>query len=152
MNLPALSAEIVKRIRDSAGDSVINQETVVQNMIAEAMEKQAEPELRTFIPNPPSQEVQAIWDRFNRAIENIVRENNLHIEQLTEAQCTQAIIQAFQCGDFKRLVRVSDNAQQVIYAPWQESEMQQAKIKALREALIQCNRSDLASVREALEL
>lgn len=37
MNLPALSAEIVKRVQDSEGDSNHNIATVVQNLIAEAI-------------------------------------------------------------------------------------------------------------------
>lgn len=132
-NLPALAAEIVSRIRNSMGDSAHNQATVVQNLIAEAMEKKSEPSMRPLFSLP--EEIREFQIKVEAEVARVVRKNNLRIEQLTEAQCAQAIIQAFQCGDFKRLVRASDNAQQVIYAPWQESEMQQAKIKELQDEL-----------------
>lgn len=137
MNLPALSAAIVNTIRNSMTDSTINQADVVQNMITEAMDKKPEPEAKppfNFKPTPTA-EIQAIWDRFNASIANIVRENNLRIEQLTEAQCTQAIIQAFQSGDFKRLVRASDNAQQVVYLPFAEREALKAEIQSLKDLI-----------------
>ncbi len=37
MNIPLLAAEIVSRVRNSMRDSAINQETVVANMIREAI-------------------------------------------------------------------------------------------------------------------
>lgn len=56
------------------------------------------------------------------AIARVVREKSLATENLTEQQATQAIMQAFECGDFRRLVRASDGAQQVVYEPYAEAE------------------------------
>ncbi len=42
MNLPALSAAIVKAVRDSMQDSAHNQATVVEGMIREELSKQLE--------------------------------------------------------------------------------------------------------------
>lgn len=139
MNLPALSAAIVHAIRSSMTDSPINQADVVQHMIAEAMEKKPANPYAIFNPPAPTAEgraVQAIWDMFNKAIARIVRENNLRIEQLTEAQCTQAIIQAFQSGDFQRLVRHGDFAQQVVYLPFAEREALKAEIQSLKQLIV----------------
>lgn len=127
MNLPALSAAIVHAIRNSMADSAVNQADMVQNMIAEAT-KQTSEQTATDKPYFISDEVKALWGKADEAIAKCVREHNLQIERLTEAQCVQAIIQAFQSGDFKRLVRVSDNAQQVVYLPFAECE-------ALRESI-----------------
>lgn len=136
MNLPALSADIVHRVLNSKGDSAHNLVTVVQNLIQEAMDKKPEPEAKPpFIPKPSSPEVQEMWDKINEATARIVRENNLRIDQLTEAQCTEAIIQAFQCGDFKRLVRVEDRAQQVVYIPFSEAKELESYLERIQDAL-----------------
>lgn len=139
MNLPALSAEIVHRIRNSIGDSAHNQATMVQNLIAEAMtqvKEQATPKF-AFDSNLLHPAIAEFRIKAHDAIASLVRIHNLSIESLTEAQCTEAIVQAFQCGDFKRLVRHNGFTQQVVYVPFAECERLKSELEELKKLIPQ---------------
>lgn len=68
-------------------------------------------------------------------ISDLIKEHNIAVEKLTREQFVEAIKQAIQCGDFTRLVRADDNAQQVIYIPFKREQELLNKIEELEEAL-----------------
>jgi len=73
-----------------------------------------------------------------KQIEETVKRHNLAVEELTEKQFVSAIKQAIECGDFTRLVRVTDGGQCVVYMPFereQKLESQVAELKQQVEAL-----------------
>lgn len=76
-------------------------------------------------------------DKYQTAIEDLVKQKNLACEELTAEQLALVIRQALACGDIIRLVRVTDSAQNVIYLPYAEAESLRNRIRDLEEALKQ---------------
>lgn len=72
-------------------------------------------------------------ERAHNIIMNCVRQHNLAVEGLTEEQFVNCIKQAINCGDFKRLIRQGDNAQQIIYIPFEAQQRYENRIKTLEE-------------------
>lgn len=70
-----------------------------------------------------------------RWIETFLREHQIACEQLTEKQLAAVILDAMASGDLIRNVRVSDNAQSVIYIPYAESERLKSRIAYLESVL-----------------
>jgi len=69
------------------------------------------------------------------AVDRLVREHAIAVEKLTERQTVEAITQAILAGDFTRYVVAGSNAQQVVYAPFQEAERLRARVQDLEEEL-----------------
>lgn len=57
-----------------------------------------------------------------KAIEDTIKKYSLVIENLTERQMAEAILQACKAGDFKRLVTVDGRKQTIVYIPYAELE------------------------------
>jgi hypothetical protein len=70
-----------------------------------------------------------------KAIDDLIREQNLACEELTKWQLTEVIKQALASGDIIRQVRLNDNGQSVIYVPFAEHERLQGRIRFLEELL-----------------
>lgn len=62
------------------------------------------------------------FESLNAMIAILIKVRSLAVEGLTERQLAAAIVQAVQCGDFKRYVRVDTDGQQVVYEPFAEYE------------------------------
>lgn len=94
------------------------------------------PKLPTFKPSK----------KVFRAITDLIRDKQIAIEKLTREQVGEALIQAIQCGDFLRNVRVTDNAQFVDYVPFRREQELLGQIEKLRAAII-AHRSQKADDR-----
>jgi len=71
----------------------------------------------------------------NELLENLIREKNIAIENLTREQVAEALKQAILCGDFTRFVQADSNAQQVVYIPYKREQELLNEIKDLKIAL-----------------
>lgn len=71
-----------------------------------------------------------------KAIDDLVREQNLAIENLTKEQVSEVLRQMFACGDIIRHV-VCDGPyrQSVIYVPYARAQELESRIKYLEETL-----------------
>ena len=70
-----------------------------------------------------------------KAIDDLIRKQNIACEELTVKQLAEAFKQALQCGDFQRHVVVGSFAQTVSYIPYREWECQKLEILKLKSAL-----------------
>jgi hypothetical protein len=73
------------------------------------------------------------------AIAECVKRQNLAVAKLTEDQMAAALMQAIQCGDFVRHVRVTDNGQNVVYVPFATEAQLLAQVKELKETVRRLN-------------
>ena len=69
-----------------------------------------------------------------QAMQRLVEARNIAIEDLTQKQVADALLQAIASGDFQRLVTTNDR-QCVIYIPFAESERLKSEIKRLESIL-----------------
>jgi len=79
----------------------------------------------------------AINEKIQSQIAEFVRKHRLACEGLTENQVAEVIGQALACGDIIKNVRVTDNAQCVVYIPFAETERLRTRIRDLKELLKQ---------------
>lgn len=77
-------------------------------------------------------------ERAHKVITDAIQKYNLAVEGLTEEQFVNALKQAINCGDFKRLVRQGDNAQQIIYIPFEREQALISRIRKLEEFIDSC--------------
>lgn len=77
--------------------------------------------------------------------EEFIKKYNIAVEELTEKQLAEALRQAIQCGDFIRNIRVTDNAQQIVYIPFARTEELQAQYDILLGLV-----NDMIKSRQAL--
>lgn len=97
-----------------------------------------EKECRADFFHPPWQqsgsEMQLRCSLMQEASLNMIREQNVACEKLTERQLAEVVTQAILCGDIIRNVRVgSPHAQSVVYVPYAESERLRSEIHRLKE-------------------
>jgi hypothetical protein len=71
----------------------------------------------------------------DQILESFLKAHSIAVETLTEKQLASALRQAIECGDFTRNVRVTDNAQAVIYIPFAREQALKANKAELLEAL-----------------
>jgi RecJ-like exonuclease len=67
------------------------------------------------------------------AIQRLVEEKHLAVENLTREQLASAIEQAIKAGDFRRFVLAHGDGQQVVYIPFQMVEELQRQTSLERE-------------------
>jgi hypothetical protein len=75
----------------------------------------------------------AQWPDFDKQLDELIAQHQLSEEHLTKEQFAHCIKQMIAAGDFTRYVRVDNQAQQVIYEPYNrcmDLEMQVEKLKA----------------------
>lgn len=70
---------------------------------------------------------------FTEAIQELIRKHHLASEALTEQQLAEVIRQALASGDLVKYVRVRDNGQQIVYAPFMEVERLRSQLEELQE-------------------
>lgn len=80
-------------------------------------------------------------------LQSFIKKHNIAIEKLTEEQIAGALRQALECGDFIRNVRVTDNAQCVIYIPYAREQQLEFRISRLELALKERNITDPDTVQ-----
>lgn len=68
---------------------------------------------------------------FDEALQKAIKAHQIAINDLTEKQCCEVFKQAIQCGDIQKLVRQTDDAQSVIYIPFEEQQRLQFRIQEL---------------------
>lgn len=83
-------------------------------------------------------------DSFDTILTLLIQKHNLAVDELTEKQLADTLRQALQCGDFIRLVRVDNGAQQVVYIPFEREQ----ELSLLYTRL----RSEVGTAVELLEL
>lgn len=84
------------------------------------------------------EELKQMNEAANKAIDNLVREYNLAIENLTKEQVSEVVRQLFASGDIVRLVSCSGQYRQsVVYLPYSEQQRLQAHINRLEAVLKQ---------------
>lgn len=71
----------------------------------------------------------------SKKCEELVKANAIAAENLTTKQIAAALMQAIQCGDFVRHVRVDNQAQAVTYTPFAQEEELRTQIATLKELL-----------------
>lgn len=86
---------------------------------------------------------------FEAAVEKLVEERSLAVEQLTKDQFVEALKQAIKSGDFQRLVSV-DGRQAVTYIPFREVEALKSRVSELEE-IVDASR-DMALERDLRDL
>lgn len=69
------------------------------------------------------------------AIQELIREKNIQVENLTRDQIAEALIQAIQCGDFTRFVVVQSDQQTVSYTPFRREQELIAKHNGITEMI-----------------
>lgn len=127
MNLPSLASDIVSRIRNNP-DSPINCESLVASLIQQELDK----DKPKFEPLPHVDQFRKMLDD---QMTEIIKRHNIATNNLTIEQMVVVIRQAIECGDIYRLVRQTDNAQQVVYVPFRESESLKSRVEQLKSAL-----------------
>lgn len=76
-------------------------------------------------------------DKYQTAIRELIRKHNLACEELTANQLAVVIRQAIASGDIIKQVRVTDNAQNIIYIPYADVERLRRRVRYLEELLKQ---------------
>ena len=76
-------------------------------------------------------------DKYQSAIQELIRKHNLACEELTANQLAVVIRQALASGDIIKQVRVTDNAQNIIYIPYAEADRLRSRVRYLEELLKQ---------------
>lgn len=82
-----------------------------------------------MVPSP------MLEDKYQGAINELVRRYNLACEKLTEKQLAVVIRQAIACGDISVHVRVEDNARGVVYIPYREHDHLSRRVRHLEELI-----------------
>lgn len=72
-------------------------------------------------------------DGLDGILRDFIRKHDIAVEALTEQQIATALRQAIECGDFTRQVRVTDNAQNVIYIPYAREQELELRYKELHD-------------------
>lgn len=85
-----------------------------------------------------SNEFEALRKAMDEAIEKAVKAHSIAINDLTEQQTVEVFKQAIACGDIRRLVRVDNAAQTVIYIPFQRDQELEFKLARAKLVLQQC--------------
>lgn len=87
---------------------------------------------------PSGKRLMAFWNEFSefadehqKALEQLVYDQNLATDRLTGQQLAQAIRQALASGDLQRCVTVDPAGQQVIYVPYQREQQLLSEIQCL---------------------
>jgi hypothetical protein len=70
---------------------------------------------------------------FEKLSEEFVRKHDLAVAELTEKQLAATFRQALECGEFTRLVRVTDGGQSVIYIPFDREQALEARVAELKQ-------------------
>lgn len=76
-------------------------------------------------------------DKYQSAIQQLIRKHNLACEELTENQLAVVIRQALASGDIIKQVRVTDSAQNILYIPYAEADRLLGRVRYLEELLKQ---------------
>lgn len=76
-------------------------------------------------------------DKYQAAIQELIRKHDLACEELTANQLAVVIRQALASGDIIKQVRVTDNAQNIIYIPYAETDRLRSRVRYLEELLKQ---------------
>lgn len=82
-------------------------------------------------------------DEFLAYTEKLIKEKAITAENLTASQLATAMIQAIECGDFTRLVRLDNQAQQVLYIPFAREQELRWKIAELERGEFACKKCGL---------
>ena len=80
-----------------------------------------------------------LQQKIDEAISELVREQNLHIENLTREQVTEVVAQLFKSGDIIRLIQCNTNAQSVTYLPYRREQELLGEIERLKAMLFPYN-------------
>lgn len=81
----------------------------------------------------------ALGEAMQKAIDEMVRQENLHIENLTREQVAEVLRQIFACGDITRLVYVTGTRkQEVVYEPFKREQELMNRIVELEDELRYC--------------
>lgn len=97
-----------------------------------------------------SNAIEEMKELFESKLKELVKQQALAIEDLTETQLAEAIRQAIACGDFQRYVCASNSSQAVIYVPHAREAYLTGRIRELEEELLKlqasegCSKGDLA--------
>ncbi len=79
--------------------------------------------------------MQTFSKQYRDAAVNLIKEYNIKVEKLTRIQLAKAFLQACACGDFHKVISVSNKGQSVIYIPYREYEKLRREIAELRSQL-----------------
>lgn len=86
-------------------------------------------------------EIAALKKNINEALEKVVREHRLRVENLTRSQFIEALKQALASGDFQRHVVAGSSYSQwrqaVTYIPFRHSQYLQQRIIELEAEIVQ---------------
>lgn len=77
------------------------------------------------------------WERVESASLELIRKNQIACSELTEKQIASALTQALACGDFIKQIRVDNNAQAIIYIPFEREQALEGRIAELQSILAQ---------------
>lgn len=82
-----------------------------------------------------SQEFEGLRKAAEDALANVVRQYAIAVEGLTEAQVVKVFKDAISCGDIRRLVRVDNQAQTLVYIPFEREQELELKIEEMKKVL-----------------
>lgn len=147
-----IAAVISARWDELARDGKVNRDATIDSIVTQMMQEKiirgpdistGLPEFKSFgealkncggrlddLPQYPT------WADLQKAVEKLVAEKNIAVDNLTREQFAEAITQAIQCGDFTRYVVRDDDRQHVGYIPFRREQELLAQIASLRRALI----------------